>query len=64
MPENRWHEEQDTDRCRLQKECQSRHDAGDDEDGYVEDRNWVGIRLNNAGHVEKTNDRDYEVEER
>lgn len=60
---------------RFQEKCQPGDDAGDDEDGYAchlssgafgsVERTADGslIRIG-AGHVEKTNDRDYEVEER
>ena len=56
--------------ARFQKERQPGDDPGDDEDRYehmpflgtraIRDRRLMGC----LGHVEKTNDRDYEVEER
>lgn len=60
---------------RVQKKCQPGDNAGDDEDGYVSSFRQpsclsrsikLGFAFNqiNSGHVEKTNDRDYEVEER
>jgi hypothetical protein len=52
---------------RLQEECQSRDDAGYDEGRYDSYDLSVGRRdtnLHKLGQVEKTNDRDYEVEER
>lgn len=53
--------------CRIQKECQSRDHPGHDEDWYETHQIEAGIAANDLqelGHVEKTNDRDYEVEER
>ena len=53
--------------CRIQEECQSRDHPSHDEDWYGVHRSHVVIAassLHYLGHVEKTNDRDYEVEER
>ena len=58
--------------CRLEKKHQPRDNPGDDENRYAHDgyfgMSWGGDRMTSdeldAGHVEKTNDRDYEVEER
>ena len=51
--------------CRLQEECQPCYDAGDDEDGYSGFCVFaVKVLTLDEGHVERTNDRDYEVEER
>jgi hypothetical protein len=67
------------DLSRIQEKCQPRNDAGDDEDGFVHvlprlpERTpslWTmnGDKVTDSvfvsGHVEKTNDRDYEIEER
>ena len=59
---------------RLKEKHQSGDDSGDDEDGYALSgqvaakvaQNELGLFIDalSAGHVEKTNDRDYEVEER
>lgn len=55
---------------RIQEKCQPRYDAGYDEDWLVGPAVgfWRPLTLNDCsfgiGHVEKTNDRDYEIEER
>jgi hypothetical protein len=51
--------------ARLQEECQPRDNASYDEDWYVPSC-LISLFpvLTFPGHVEKTNDRDYEVEER
>jgi hypothetical protein len=52
---------------RIQEECKSRNYPGHDEDRYGVHRSGAGTAANSLqylGHVEKTNDRDYEVEER
>lgn len=59
---------------RFKEKHQPGDDSGDDEDGYAHPRqvaakvaqNELGLFIDalSAGHVEKTNDRDYEVEER
>lgn len=54
---------------RHQKGCQSGDYPGHDEDRCAENpllkqRGTVGAHCNTIGHVEKTSDRDYEVEER
>lgn len=51
-------------RGRVQEECQPRDDAGYDEDGYAAFAQCYVKANCVVGHVEKTNDRDYEVEER
>lgn len=52
---------------RVQEECEPRDDASNDEDGYVTRTAKLVTILKltfASGHVEKTNDRDYEAEER
>lgn len=58
--------------CRVQKEREPGDDPGDDEDWYAyaemeyleTDSRWKQETHCCLGRVEKTNDRDYEVEER
>jgi hypothetical protein len=52
--------------CRIQEECQPGYHPGDDEDWFVASKRTSAdlSNLQIIGHVEKTNDRDYEVEER
>lgn len=57
---------------RIQEKCQPRDDAGYDEDGFVGIARNLSLPMGhfrpdgrgNTGHVEKTSDRDYEIEER
>ena len=52
---------------RIRKKCQPQDNAGYDEDGYRNTTMAPGSSSgvdSSLGHVEKTNDRDYEVEER
>lgn len=62
---------------RIQEKCQPRYDAGYDEDRFVYSllprpaegprrlaTFWSYLTVIPTGHVERTNDRDYEVEER